>query len=254
MTLKGEIMQIEGCTALVTGANGGIGQYYIEALRTAGAARIYAGARKISSLDALVAVDPQRIIPVALDITDEQSVQTAAAHCADVNLLINNAGIGLKQGFISAPDLAAARAEINVNYFGTLQMCRAFAPILEANGGGAIINMISILGRVNFPLNASYSASKAAVYLMTQGVRAELAAQGTLVIGVLPGTVDTPGSKDFPPPKVSPAEVAEAALQAVIDGTEDVYPGEQAQQMAAQLQSDPKSVEKMMAAMVSMTS
>lgn len=244
-------MQIAGCTALVTGANGGIGQYYIEALRTAGVAKIYAGARRTNSLDALVAADPHQIIPVALDITDEQSVQTAAARCPDVDLLINNAGIGLKQSFISAPDLSAAQAEINVNYFGTLQMCRAFAPILKANGGGAIINMISILGRVNFPLNASYSASKAAVYLMTQGVRAELAAQGTLVVGVMPGTVDTPGSKDFPPPKVSPAEVAKAALQGVMEGTEDVYPGEQAQQMAAQLESDPKSVEKMMAAMVS---
>lgn len=243
-------MQINGCTALVTGANGGIGQYYIEALQAAGAAKIYAGARKTSALDTIVAVDPQRIIPIALDIADEQSVQAAAVACPDVTLLINNAGIGLRQGFTSAPDLSAAKAEINVNYFGTLQMCRAFAPILKAHGGGAIINMISILGRVNFPLNASYSASKAAVYLLTQGVRAELAAQGTLVIGVMPGTVDTPGSQDFPPPKVAPAEVAQAALQAVMDGTEDVYPGEQAQQMAAQLQSDPKSLEKMMAAMV----
>lgn len=246
-------MQIEGCIALVTGANGGIGQYYIEALRKAGAARIYAGARKTSSLTEIVARDPQRILPIALDITDQASVQTAAADCPDVNLLVNNAGIGLKQGFISAPDLSAAQAEINVNYFGTLAMCQAFAPILQVNGGGAIINMISILGRVNFPLNASYGASKAAVYLMTQGIRAELAAQQTLVVGVMPGTVDTPGSKDFPPPKVAPAAVAQSALQAVIDGTEDVYPGEQAQQMAAQLQSDPKSLEKMMAAMVSAT-
>jgi NAD(P)-dependent dehydrogenase (short-subunit alcohol dehydrogenase family) len=244
-------MQIKGCTALVTGANGGIGQYYIEALRSAGAARIYAGARKVNSLTDIVALDPQRIIPVALDITNEQSVQAAAIACQDVDLLINNAGIGLRQGFISAPDLSAARSEMEVNYFGTLSLCRAFAPILKANGGGAIINMISILGRVNFPLNASYGASKAAVYLMSQGVRAELASQGTLVVGVMPGTVDTPGSKDFPPPKISPAEVAQQALQAVIAGVEDVYPGEQAQQMAAQLQSDPKSLEKALAAMVS---
>ncbi|MDC0833883.1 short-chain dehydrogenase [Leptolyngbya valderiana BDU 20041] len=247
-------MQIEDCTALVTGANGGIGQYYIEALQAAGATKIYAGARKTSSLTDIVASDPERIVPIALDITDELSVQAAAANCPDVTLLINNAGIGLRQGFISAPDLSAAKAEINVNYFGTLNMCRAFAPVLKANGGGAIINMISILGRVNFPLNASYGASKAATYLLTQGVRAELAAQDTLVVGVMPGTVDTPGSKDFPPPKVSPAEVARAALQAVIAGTEDVYPGEQAQQMAAQLQADPKSLEKMMAGMMPTTS
>jgi Carbohydrate-selective porin, OprB family/short chain dehydrogenase/S-layer homology domain len=113
-------MQIEGAVALVTGANGGIGKYYVEALQAAGAARIYAGARNPSSLNEMAATDPQRIIPIQLDIIDEQSVSDAAAKCQDVNLLINNAGIGLLKGFISAPDLKSARAEIEVNYFGTL--------------------------------------------------------------------------------------------------------------------------------------
>jgi NAD(P)-dependent dehydrogenase (short-subunit alcohol dehydrogenase family) len=243
-------MQVEGSVALVTGANSGIGKYYVEALRALGATRIYAGSRKIGSLDDLVSIDPDRIIPVALDITDESTVKAAAAQCSDVNLLINNAGIALLQGFISAPDLSAARAEIEVNYFGTLTMCRAFAPVLKANGGGAIVNMLSILGRVNFPMNASYSASKGAGYILTQGVRAELAAQNTLVIGVMPATVDTKSSEHFPPPKVTPEAVAQAALHAVIDGVEDVYPGEQAQVMAAQLLSDPKGLEKAMAAML----
>ncbi|MBW4483813.1 MAG: SDR family oxidoreductase [Tildeniella torsiva UHER 1998/13D] len=243
-------MQVENAVALVTGANGGIGEYYIEALRALGVARIYAGVRKISSLQDLVAIDPDRIIPVALDITDGATVETAALQCSDVNLLINNAGIGLLKGFISAPDLSAARAEMEVNYFGTLAMCRAFAPVLKTNGGGAIVNMLSILGRVNFPMNASYSASKGAGYILTQGVRAELAAQNTLVIGVMPATVDTKGSQDFPPPKVAPETVVQAALQAVVDGTEDVYPGDQAQAIAAQLLSDPKGLEKAMAAML----
>lgn len=243
-------MQIENAVALVTGANGGIGQYYVEALRAAGAFRIYAGARNPNSLAEMAAIDPQRIIPIALDITDEQSVRAAAAECKDVNLLINNAGIGLLQGFISATDLSSARAEIEVNYFGTLTMCRVFAPILKANGGGAIVNMLSILAKVNFPMNASYSASKAAALIMTQGVRAELAAQGTLVVGVMPGTVDTKVSKNFPPPKVSPEIVAQEALQAVIDEVEDVYPGEQAKDMAAQLLKDPKALEKAMAMML----
>lgn len=243
-------MQLKDAVALVTGANGGIGRYYVEALRNAGVDRIYAGARNPNSLSEIVEIDPLRIIPIALDITDGQSVSDAAASCQDVTLLINNAGIGLLKGFISATDLSSARSEIAVNYFGTLSMCRAFAPVLKKNGGGAIVNMLSILGKVNFPMNASYGASKAAAILMTQGVRAELAAQETLVIGVMPGTVDTKGSKHFPPPKVSPEVVAQEALQAVVDGLEDVYPGEQAQAMAAQLLSDPKSLEKAMAAMI----
>jgi NAD(P)-dependent dehydrogenase (short-subunit alcohol dehydrogenase family) len=243
-------MQIEGAIALVTGANGGIGKYYVEALLGAGVAQVYAGARNLSSLNHLVAIDSQRVIPISLDITNEQSVIAAAEACKQVNLLINNAGIGLLKGFISAPDLSSARAEMEVNYFGTLAMCRAFAPVLKANGGGAIVNMLSILGKVNFPMNASYSASKAAGILMTQGVRAELAAQKTLVVGVMPGTVDTEGSKNFPPPKVSPEAVAQEALQAVIDEIEDVYPGEQAKEMQAQLLKDPKALEKMMATML----
>ncbi|MCC3421484.1 MAG: SDR family oxidoreductase [Microcoleus sp. PH2017_29_MFU_D_A] len=243
-------MDVTNSIALVTGANGGIGRYYVEALRTAGVSRIYAGARNLNSLTNIVAIDPERIIPISLDITDEQSVTTAAATYRDVTLLINNAGIGLLKGFISATDFSSARAEMEVNYFGTLAMCRAFAPVLKDNGGGAIVNMLSILGKVNFPMNASYCASKAAAILMTQGVRAELAAQGTLVVGVMPGTVDTEVSRNFPPPKVSPKVVAQEALQAVIDEVEDVYPGEQAKEMAAQLLKDPKALEKMMATML----
>ncbi|OKH31908.1 short-chain dehydrogenase [Calothrix sp. HK-06] len=243
-------MRLENAVALVTGANGGIGKYYVEALVKFGASRIYAGARNPNSLTDLVAIDPQRIVPVPLDITDEQSVIAAASNYGDVNLLINNAGIGLLQGFISATDLKSARAEIEVNYFGTLAMCRAFAPVLKRNGGGAIVNMLSILAKVNFPMNASYSASKAAALLMTQGVRAELAPQGTLVVGVMPGTVDTEVSRNFPPPKVLPIVVAQEALQAVIDEIEDVYPGEQAKEMAQQLLKDPKALEKAMAMMV----
>lgn len=243
-------MQVKNAVALVTGANGGIGKHYIEALRAMGASRIYAGARNPSALVDLAALDPQRIIPIPLDITDERSVSEAAAEYNDVNLLINNAGIGLLQGFICATDLSGARAEMEVNYFGTLAMCRAFAPVLKAHGGGAIINMLSILGRINFPMNASYGASKAASLLMTQGVRAELAAQNTLVIGVMPGTVDTKGSQNFPPPKVAPEVVAKEALQAVIDEVEDIYPGEQAKAMAAQLLKDPKALEKAMATML----
>jgi NAD(P)-dependent dehydrogenase (short-subunit alcohol dehydrogenase family) len=243
-------MKIEGAIALVTGANGGIGKEYVEALRQFGAAKIYACARKAEAVAELVSLAPERIIPISLDITDEQSVEDAAKQCQDVNLLINNAGVGFNQGLIASPDLSRARTEMEVNYFGTLAMCRAFAPILKSNGGGAIVNMLSMLALVNIPFNGSYSAAKAAALSLTQGVRAELAAQGTLVVAVMPGTVDTKMSKDYPPPKVSPTEVATSALQAVIDGLEEVYPGEQATEMAVQLRRDPKAVEKQLAQML----
>lgn len=226
-------MKIANSIALVTGANGGLGQYYVEALRSQGAAKIYAGARNIEKLASLVVIDPERIIPIALEITDEDSVNQAASLCQDVTLLINNAGVGLNQGLIAAKDLSQARMEIEVNYFGTLMMCRAFAPVLSHNQGGAIVNMVSMVAKVNLLFNGSYSASKAATLSLTQGVRAELAAQGTLVVAVLPATIDIGMGKSYPDPKVSPEDVVRDALQAVIDQVEDVYPGEQAKAMAA---------------------
>jgi NAD(P)-dependent dehydrogenase (short-subunit alcohol dehydrogenase family) len=240
-------MQVQGAIALVTGANGGIGQSYIQGLQAAGASRIYAGARNPDSLRDIVATDPNRIIPIPLDITDATSVQTAAEAYSDVNLLINNAGVGFNQRLKADLNFEKMRSEIEVNYFGMLRMCLTFAPVLKANGGGAIVNMLTILAKVNFPLNASYCASKAAALLATQGIRAELASQKTLVVGVMPGTVDTGMSKDFPPPKVAAEVVVQMALQALVDEVEDVYPGEQAQEMQAQLLKDPKAVEKSMA-------
>lgn len=243
-------MKVKDAVALVTGANGGIGKHYVEALQKAGVTRIYVCARNPEKVADMVSMEPERIIPVALDVTEERSIAAAATLCQDVTLLINNAGIAKYQGLIAAPDLSSARAEMEVNYFGTLAMCRAFAPILKANGGGAIVNMQSILSRINFPRNGGYSASRAASLSMTQGVRAELTAQGTLVVAVMPATVDTEMSKNDPPPKVSPNEVAISALQAVNDGIEDIYPGELATNIAAQLTSDPKAVEKWMATML----
>lgn len=240
-------MDLNHAVALVTGANGGIGSHFVAQLLQLNVAKIYVCARTINKLNDLVALDPARIIPVALDVTNAESVQTVAAQCTDVSLLINNAGTSLNEGIISASNLEIARSEMEVNYFGMAAMCRAFAPILQQQGGGAIVNILSLLGKVNLPFSGSYSASKAAAISMTQSVRAELANQNTLVVGVMPGTVDTDLAKAWPNPKVAPAEVARAALQAVVENQEDVYPGEQASQVSAQLLSDPKGVEKYMA-------
>jgi NAD(P)-dependent dehydrogenase (short-subunit alcohol dehydrogenase family) len=126
-------------------------------------------------------------------------------------------------------------------------MCRAFAPVLARNGGGAIVNIASILGRVSLPRVGSYSASKAALYSLTQGIRGELAGQGTLVVGVMPAFVDTDMTRRLAIPKLSPGDAASSVVEALRTGAEDVYPGEAAE-IAAGLQRDPKAVEKRFAA------
>ena len=240
-------MEIKGKIALVTGANRGIGRSFVEDLIGRGAAKIYATARNPSGVADLVAAYPDKITPIKLDITNALDIAAAAQACKDVSLLINNAGINLQAGLMAAPDLNAARAEMETNYFGPLAMCRAFAPILAANGGGAIVNMLTILSRVNLPMYGSLSASKAAALSMTQGVRAELAKQGTFVVGVMPGAVDTEMERNFPPPKLPPADAARAALDAVEQSLEEVYPGDMATGMSQGLAADPKSVEKNLA-------
>ncbi len=237
-------MKITGSVALVTGANGGIGSIFVQQLLELKTRKIYACARDISKLKQLVDLDPSRVIPVELNVVNSEAVAAVAQQCSDVNILINNAGTSLNQGLIAAPNLDAARQEMELNYFGLLSMCRTFTPVLKAQGGGAIVNILSLLGKVNLPFSGSYSASKAAALSLTQGIRAELMAQGTLVIGVMPGTVNTELAKDWPEPKVEPTEVVKDTLQSVIDGQEDVYPGDQAKQIVNQLLSDPKGVEK----------
>jgi NAD(P)-dependent dehydrogenase (short-subunit alcohol dehydrogenase family) len=236
-------MQLRGCVALVTGANRGIGEQYVKALLTSGAKKIYAGTRDLENLRDLGAASDGTIEPLRIDITREADIADAVGRCRDVNLLINNAGVNFNTPLIGIGSPANARTEMDTNYFGTLAMCRAFAPTLKANGGGTIVNMLSILARINLPLMGSLCASKAAALSMTQGVRAELKAQGTVVIGVMPGAVETRMTEMLPPPKMSPADVVKSALQAVEDGTEYVYPGEMAQGVAAGLAADPKGVE-----------
>jgi len=241
---KGGIaMQIKGSTALVTGANRGIGKAIVEQLSQAGANKIYAAVRDPKS----VSYNSDKIEVVPLDITDHDAVRALADKLTDVDLLVNNAGINRMAAFAASDDLNAARDEMEVNYFGTLAVCKAFAPVLKNNDGGAIVNMLSILARVNLPLMGSLCASKAAGLSMVQGLRAELAAQQTAVIAVMPGAVDTDMSKDFPPPKMPASDVAKAIAEGVEQGLEEIYPGEMASGLQQGLNADPKAVEKELA-------
>lgn len=242
--------KIEGQVALVTGANRGIGQAYVEELLTAGAAKVYAAARNPGSLDGLVAKAGGRVVPVTLDVTKSAQVEALAAAHSDVTLLVNNAGIAAFEGLIDAKTVDPARQEMETNYFGTLNLVRAFAPVLAANGGGTIVNMASIVSHVNFPALGSYSASKAAVHSLTQGIRAELAAQGTLVVGIYPGPVDTDMTAGVPMEKTPANAVVRNILEGIEAGEEEIYPDPTSIEMHAGLLGDPKAVEKQAGAML----
>lgn len=237
-------MDIEGSVAFVTGANRGLGRAFVEGLIKSGAARIYAAARVGETLDGLVRKHGNRISPVTLDITDSVAVYSAAESAADVNLLINNAGVAHFEGFTTAGSLEAAHAEMNVNYFGSLEMIRAFAPVLKGNGGGIIIQIASIASMVTFPVVGSYCASKGAVNALIHGVRAELSAQGTVVAGVYPGVVDTEMSARFDAPGVPPESIVSVTLEAVTNGEEDIYPDAMSQDLYRKALQDPKALER----------
>jgi NAD(P)-dependent dehydrogenase (short-subunit alcohol dehydrogenase family) len=243
-------VELNGAVALVSGANRGIGRAFVERLLARGVSRVYAGGRTAAAEADLAGCDRSRVVPLMLDVTDPQAVARAASRAADVNFLVNNAGVMSLGGFLSAPSLDAARAEMETNYYGTLAMIRAFAPVLAANGGGVIVNMLSIVARVNVPSIASYSASKAAAWSMTQAVRAELAAQGTQVVAVFPGPVETDMAVSLPGEKALPADVVDRVLEAVRDNVEDVYPDAYARKLKQRLDMDAIDVERKLALLV----
>ncbi|CAN5920930.1 SDR family oxidoreductase [soil metagenome] len=238
-------MDLHQATALVTGANRGLGRELVQQLLAAGASKVYAAARDTASLADLVAAHPGKLEALTLDITNAEQVEAVRAHCGDVTLLVNNAGINRGQGLIAARSLDHAQAEITTNYLGTLAMCRAFAP--QLGKGGAIVNVLSILAKVALPAMGSLCASKAAALRMTEGVRAELAAQGTLVMAVMTGPVDTDMSRDFQGPKSSAAEVAKQIIEGLGRGDEEVHHGDMAAWINSVIGTDPKGIERELA-------
>ncbi|WP_085899361.1 SDR family oxidoreductase [Kiloniella majae] len=242
--------KIIGKVALVTGANRGLGRAFVEELIAGGASKVYAAARNTDSLADLVKGKEDKIIPVQLDVNQPETINAIANEFKDVSLLINNAGIARFTSFMNASSLDDARDEMETNYFAPLNMIRAFASVLKANDGGAVVNISSVAGYVNFPFLGSYSASKAAVLSLIQGVRAELAAQGTHVVGVYPGPIDTDMTEGVPLDKTSPNVVAKAVLDAVDNGTEDVYPDPMSVDFHAGFLNDPKALEKQIGEML----
>jgi NAD(P)-dependent dehydrogenase (short-subunit alcohol dehydrogenase family) len=211
-------MDVKGSTALVTGANRGLGRAIVEELLRRGAVKVYAGARDPQTVDA---TDP-RVVPVPLDVTDAASVYAVATRASDVDLVVNNAGISDGTSVFGPDGVESLRRQLETNTLGPLQVTRAFAPILEANGGGAVVNVLSVLSWVTFPSTSGYSASKAAAWSLTNASRGELRAQGTQVVGVHVGYLDTDMAAHVDGPKTDPADLARQVLDAVQAGEDEV--------------------------------
>ena len=190
-------------SVLVTGANRGIGRALVEALLARGAAKVYAAARNPATLADLAAAHPGRVVPLALDVTQSDQVAAAAGQAGDASIVINNAG-ALANPDLFGETLDGARHEFEVNYWGPLQVIRAFTPAFKARGNGVFVNVASVAGLSNFPAIATYSDSKAAVHSLTAGARLLLASSGIRVIGVYPGPVDTEMAKGIDLPKATP--------------------------------------------------
>ncbi|GLY05504.1 SDR family oxidoreductase [Actinoplanes sp. NBRC 101535] len=208
---------LDGRTVLVTGANGGLGEEFVRQAVARGAAKVYAAARSPRQWD------DTRIHPLTLDVTAEQDAVVAAQAAPDVDLVINNAGIAPAGDSISGPEQELRRI-FETNFFGTLRVARAFTPVLAANGGGTLVNILSSAAWATMP--TGYAASKAAAWSATNALRVELGAQGTQVVGLLVGMIDTPMSARWDVPKVSPASVVTQAYDAVGAGTLEVLADE----------------------------
>ena len=201
-------MNIQDSTVLVTGANRGIGKAFADTLLDRGARKVYAAVRDVTT------ITDRRLVPIQLDVTDADRVAAVARELDDVQVVVNNAGVLHVSTPLSA-SLDIARLELTTNYLSLVSITQAFAPVLERNGGGAFVNVLSVFSWVATPLLTTYSASKAAAWSFTNAARIELRRQGTQVVGVHPGPVDTDMAAAFDFEKIPPATVATLALDAL---------------------------------------
>ena len=227
-------MKIQNSTAFVTGANRGLGLAYARALLAAGARKVYAGARDPSTVPSL-----EGLVPVRLDVNNPADIAAAAAQCGDVDLLINNAGVIGGDSLLGDNGVEALRAVMETNLYGVFAVSRAFAPVLGRNGGGALVNMLSALSWASLPGTGDYSVSKAAAWALTNGLRNELRGQGTQVVAVHAGYIDTDMVKTVEAPKSKPADIAQAVLAGVEAGASEVLADDTARYVKAGFGATP---------------
>jgi NAD(P)-dependent dehydrogenase (short-subunit alcohol dehydrogenase family) len=227
-------------TALITGANRGIGLGLVQALINKGIKRIYLTGRDFAAQQSLAIQlknPATELIALQLDVTSAKDIQQAAATISQLDFLFNNAGIATGSGDIAVQEMAT-------NYFGPVNLTRALLPALKKSSGGAIVNVSSIAGIANMPLLGPYSAAKAALHSFTQCLRAELAKTHLLVQGVYPGPIETRLTEGFDLPKATPAEVADVVLAAIENGEEDVFPDAMSLNWYETFKANPKQLEK----------
>jgi NAD(P)-dependent dehydrogenase (short-subunit alcohol dehydrogenase family) len=239
-------MKLSNAVVLITGANRGLGRALVERSLAAGARRVYAGARDPGQLAAAVRAAPDRVVPLGLDVTDPASLAAAAAHAADVTLVINNAGVLASFGLLTSASDAIAR-DFAVNAFGLLATTRAFLPALEraaAAGDAGVVNVLSIVAFASMPALGGYSASKAAAYSVTQALRNDLAGKRIAVHAAFPGPIDTDMVRDMAMPKTSPDDVAAAIVEGVERGVDEILPDPTARELHAIWKRDPRGLER----------
>jgi NAD(P)-dependent dehydrogenase (short-subunit alcohol dehydrogenase family) len=220
---------LEGAVVLVTGGNRGLGKAFVEDLLTRGAQKVYATARKPEP-----STDP-RVVTLPLEVTDPASIDALVAAAPDVTVLINNAGITGGRSLLESP-ADEIRSVFEVNLFGPLNIVRAFAPVIERNGGGHILNMHSVLSWISF--GGAYPASKAALWSVSNGLRLELLGRGIGVTGVHVGYVDTDMAASVTDPKSKPEDIAKQALDGIESGAHEVIADEVSRNVKSGLSAD----------------
>ncbi|MDJ0654625.1 MAG: SDR family oxidoreductase [Xanthomonadales bacterium] len=234
-------MILNNRTVLVTGANRGIGEALVKQLLSQGARKVYAAARDTRRLPDF---GDQRVVPLQLDITDAAQVAAAAQQASDVDLLINNAGVAAFTGLLDGPE-DLLRRDMETNYYGTLSMVRSFVPVLESKKDAAIVNVVTIAAFVNFPVIGGYSASKAALFSLSQGIRIELAPKGIAVHTVNPGPIDTDLAQEFPTDKADVNETAARILAGLENDEADIFPDDMGRSMFDTWRGDYRDLERM---------
>jgi NAD(P)-dependent dehydrogenase (short-subunit alcohol dehydrogenase family) len=232
-------------TIFVSGANRGIGRSLVEEMLKQPTGKIFAAARSVADLPDF---GDARVVKVQLDITNLDLIRKAVDQAQDVDILINNAGVATFASVISG-DPDALRHDMNVNYFGTLGMVRAFVPVIEKRGGGTIANVISVVGLASMSAIGGYSASKAALFSATQAMRAELKSKNIVVHGIFPGPIDTDMARDVDMPKTDVRVAAENIVKGIMSGQEDIFPDPMSSQLSELWAKDPKGLERHFAAM-----
>lgn len=231
-------------TVLITGANRGIGKAILEEALRRDATKVYAAVRNVASAGPLVAEYGDRVVPIRLDLEDPASITAAAKSATDVNIVVNNAGVLKNATAIDKDAIEALQYEMNINVYGLIRVAQAFAPVLKANGGGAIAQLNSVASVKHFSDFATYSASKAASYSITQGLRDSLRDQGTQVVSVHPGPIATDMATDAGLGEIAepPSLVATAIFDAIAEGRFHVWPDSMAKQVGNAYRSFAENV------------